>query len=89
MALGAQPANVLRMVLSEVLWLGAIGIALAIPLWIGAGRLLRSLLFGVTDRDPLTLALSVLLLASVAAAAGFIPAWRASRIDPNLAIRYE
>jgi predicted permease len=89
MALGAQPSNVLRMVLSEVLWLGGIGIALAVPLWIGAGRLLRSLLFGVTDRDPLTLALAVLLLAAVAAAAGFIPAWRASRIDPNLAIRYE
>jgi ABC-type antimicrobial peptide transport system permease subunit len=47
------------------------------------------MLFGVTERDPLTLALSILLLASVAAAAGSIPAWRASRIDPNVAIRYE
>jgi predicted permease len=89
MALGAAPADVLRMVLAEVLWLGGIGIGIAIPLWIASGRLLRSILFGVTERDPLTLALAVTLLAAVAAAAGFIPAWRASRLDPNLAIRYE
>jgi putative ABC transport system permease protein len=79
----------MRMVLSEVLWLGFIGIAIAVPLWIAAGRFLRSVLYGVTERDPATLVLAVLLLATVATAAGAIPAWRASRIDPNLAIRNE
>jgi predicted lysophospholipase L1 biosynthesis ABC-type transport system permease subunit len=89
MALGAEPGAVLLMVLAEVLRLGGWGIAIAVPLWALAGRLLRSLLFGVTEHDPWTLALALAIVITVAAAAGFIPAWRASRIDPNSAIRHE
>src|SRR5262249_23006737 len=63
MALGANPASVLRMVFSEVFRLGFIGVAIAAPLWIAGGRLLHSLLFGVTERDPLPLLASVVLLA--------------------------
>jgi ABC-type antimicrobial peptide transport system permease subunit len=69
--------------------LGAAGIALAIPLWLIGGRVLKTLLFGVTERDPSTLVLSLALLIAVAAAAGALPAWRAAHIDPTSAIRHE
>jgi predicted permease len=89
MALGAQPGAVMRMVLGEVLWLGAIGVAVAVPLWIVAGRILKTLLYGVSEHDPATLALALAVLITVAGSAGFVPAWRASRIDPTTAIRDE
>ena len=77
------------MVVGEVLRLGASGVAIAIPLWAVSGRVLRSMLFGVTDRDPLTLGLALAVVIVMSAAAGFIPAWRAARIDPNSAIRHD
>jgi predicted permease len=89
MALGAEPGVVMRMVLGDVLRLGAAGLALAVPLWIAGSRVLKTLLFGVTERDPATLALAFALVLAVALSAGFIPAWRAARIDPNSAIRHE
>jgi predicted permease len=89
MALGARPADVMRMVLREVLWLGLAGMAVAIPAWFAGARLLGSTLFNVAPNDPLALAVAVVVLGVVAVTAGSIPAFRASRIDPNSAIRYE
>jgi predicted permease len=89
MALGAEPRSILRMVLADVFRLGAAGLALAAPLWWITGRLLKTLLFGVTEHDPASLAVALSLVLAVALGAGFFPAWRASRIDPNAAIRVE
>jgi ABC-type antimicrobial peptide transport system permease subunit len=89
MALGAEPASVLRMVLGDVLRLGVTGVVIAAPLWVIAARLLKTLLFGVTEHDPATLAAALAVILSVALAAGLLPAWRASRIDPNTAIRHD
>ena len=89
MALGAHTGDVLRLILKEVLWLGVAGVAIAVPVWFAAAKVLESQLYGVTIRDPLTLAASVAILSLVAAAAGFVPALRAARVDPISAIRYE
>jgi predicted permease len=89
MALGAEPGSIMRMVLGDVLRLGAAGILIAAPLWALTGRLLGTLLFGVTQHDPSTLAAALAVVIAVAAAAGFLPAWRASRLDPNSAIRQD
>jgi len=87
MALGAAPGSIVRMVLTEVAALAGVGIAIAIPLWVVSGRLVHSLLFGVTERDPSAFVLAVAVLAATAGAAGMVPAWRAARIDPSLAMR--
>ncbi len=89
MALGAQPGNVLSMVLREVFLLAAIGIGLALPATWWLTQLLRSQLYGVEPRDPLTLAATTLALVSVAFLAGALPARRASRVDPAQVLRYE
>ena len=89
LALGAAPAGVLWLVMREVLVLLALGLAVGIPAAIGAGRLVSSQLYGVDAGDPWTAVSTVALLAVVSAAAGLIPARRASRIDPILALRYE
>jgi ABC-type antimicrobial peptide transport system permease subunit len=89
MALGAHASDVMRMVMAEVLWLGAVGIAVAAPVWVAAARIISSQLYGVSSHDPLALSASVILLSLVAGIAGFIPAYRAARLDPISAIRYE
>ena len=89
MALGANRGNVLGMVLREAGMLVAVGIAIGIPGALVASRLLTSQLFGISPFDPLTLAGSALLLSVVAIAAAFVPARRASRIEPMRALRAE
>ena len=89
LALGAQPASVIWLVMREVLLLLAIGLAIGIPAAIGAGRYISAELYGIEANDPFIAVSTTVLLAAVSAAAGLIPAHRASRIDPILALRYE
>lgn len=89
MAIGAQRRNVRWMVLREAVVLGAIGIGIGIPCALGAGRLLASMLFGISSSDALSLAIASLLLFGVALTAGYLPARRAMRVNPMVALRCE
>jgi predicted permease len=87
MALGASPGNVQRLVLGETLRMAAAGVALGIVGAFALTRLAASMLYGVTATDPLTFACVFTLLACVAMLAGYVPAWRAARIEPMSALR--
>jgi putative ABC transport system permease protein len=89
LALGAAPGNVLWQVLRETLLLVLIGIVIGVPLALGGTHLVRSMIFGLAFADPIAILAAAALLAIVAALAGFLPAWRASRVDPMVALRYE
>jgi len=88
-ALGAGRMRILSMILLEAFALLAIGIVVGLGLSVALGRTASSLLFGVKPADPITLGLGAALLAAVAVAASYIPAWRASKVDPMVALRYE
>ena len=89
MALGAQPAGVLWLVLRETLLLVLIGVAVGLPLAFGGTHLIKSMLFGMGMVDPVAMIVPAVTLAVVAALAGFLPARRAMRVDPMVALRYE
>jgi ABC-type antimicrobial peptide transport system permease subunit len=89
LALGAQPGFVIWLVLREVLVLLAIGLAVGVPAAMALGRYVAAQLYGIQAHDPAIATGTVLLLTVVSAAAGLIPAQRASRIDPVLALRTE
>jgi len=89
MALGAAARDILRMVVIEGLWLVLIGVGLGTAGALGLARLITSLLYGVGAADPVTFAGVAALLAALALAACFIPARRATRVDPVVALRYE
>jgi predicted permease len=89
MALGAGPGRVRGLVLRQVAWMTLVGAMVGIGLAVALGSLAASLLFEIRGDDPAVLALAVLALGIVALAAGFIPALRASQIDPMTALRHE
>ena len=89
MALGARPGDVLRAILGQGARLAGMGLALGTLCAMALSRLLESLLYGVSPSDPLTYAGAAVVLGGVTLTAAFVPARRASRVDPILALRYE
>lgn len=89
LALGAIPSGVLWQVLRETLALVFVGVLIGLPVAIAATQLVRSMLFGLELVDPVALAFASVVLVAVAALAGLVPALRASRVDPMVALRYE
>jgi predicted permease len=89
MALGADRGDVLRLMLREGLAPVFIGVAIGLPAALVGARLITSLLFGLTPADPLTIFVATMLLLLVAALAGYLPARKASRVDPITALRCE
>jgi putative ABC transport system permease protein len=89
MALGAQPSDVVRLVLRQGLRLVIIGVALGLTISLPATRVLSSALYGISPTDPLTFSIITILLVIVGSLACWIPAQRATKVDPLTAIRYE
>jgi len=89
MALGAVAGDVLRLVIGQGMWTTIVGMAIGIGGSFALTRTMQSLLFGVSTTDPLTLAGVLVLLAAVSFLACWIPARRATRVDPLVALRYE
>ncbi len=89
MALGSQRDGVVRLILREVALLIGIGLVVGLGITVAGGKAASSMLFGLKPRDPVTLVVAVVILAAIGFAASFIPARRASRLDPMTALRYE
>jgi ABC-type antimicrobial peptide transport system permease subunit len=89
MALGASRVDLTVLVVREALMMVLVGVALGVPIAIAATRGLRSLLFHVTPLDPVSLLLTAIVLLLVAGLAAFLPARRATKVDPMVALRYE
>jgi putative ABC transport system permease protein len=89
MALGARSPNIVWLVLGESLWLTGLGVVIGLAASLWMTRLLSTLLFSVRATDPLTYFLVALFLAAIAQLASFLPAWRASTLDPVTALRQE
>lgn len=89
MALGAEPASVMKMVLRDILLLLAAGLGTGVVAVAVCGRLVESLLFGLKPTDLTTIALAASVLTAIALTAGYLPARRASRVDPLTALRFE
>jgi ABC-type antimicrobial peptide transport system permease subunit len=89
MALGAERSGVLWMVMRESLTLAGAGVAIGIAGALAAGRLISSVLYDTKATDPLTITASALVMIAVAALAGYLPARRAAKVDPMVALRYE
>jgi putative ABC transport system permease protein len=87
MALGAAPAGVVRLVLSRVALLVGLGILVGAGASVWLSKFVSTLLYGLQPRDPVTLAGAAVTLAAVGALAGWLPAYRASRIDPAVVLR--
>ncbi|PYR17620.1 MAG: hypothetical protein DMF94_23185, partial [Acidobacteria bacterium] len=86
-ALGAAPARVVRLVLSRVSILVGVGVLVGTGVSMWASKFVATLLYGLEPRDPITIVTSAIVLATVGAFAGWLPAWRASGIDPAQVLR--
>jgi ABC-type antimicrobial peptide transport system permease subunit len=89
MALGATARDVQAAIIMQTLGLAAVGLTIGVAVSWAVARSLRGLLFGVTPTDPVTFLAMLIVLGMVAAVAGYLPARRASRIDPLVALRVE
>jgi len=89
MALGAQPGDVFRMVMRETMNAVSIGIAFGVAAGVASSSLIRGLIWGVKPTDPLSFGVAICLMLLIAASAAFVPARRAVRVDPMVALRYE
>ena len=89
MALGATPTDIFKQVVGQALWLALIGLGVGIALAILSTRVMSSLLYGVSTMDPMTLASTSLALLVVALLASYLPARRATKVDPIVTLRYE
>jgi putative ABC transport system permease protein len=88
-ALGAEQRDILKLIVGQGMVLIAIGVGIGLALAFAATRVLKSLLFGISATDPLTFAVVVILLIAVALLACYLPARRATKVDPLEALRYE
>jgi len=89
MALGATSPRVMRMVMRETMLMVGIGVTIGLGTAMAVTRLIVTMLYGLAPTDPVTISIAVVLMIAVAAVAGYIPARRASRVDPMIALRYE
>jgi ABC-type antimicrobial peptide transport system permease subunit len=89
MALGAQPYSILRLVMRDVTAILIGGLAAGVSISLAVGGVLQKLLFGLGARDTVTLAAAAGILSAVACVAGYLPARRATKVDPMIALRYE
>jgi predicted permease len=89
MALGAQRQHVLKLVLGESMMLVVLGILIGVAIALSASHLISTLLFGLPPRDPLSMMAAVAVMVVVSALAGYLPARRASKVDPMVALHYE
>jgi predicted permease len=89
MALGAERRRIIRMVFKEVFALTAAGLAIGLAIAWATSRFVESFLFGVKRNDPLSILISLVVLIAAVSVAGYVPAWKASRIDPMVALRHE
>lgn len=89
MALGASASRVRRMVMRETMLVVGVGVVIGLGVALGTTRLIKSMLFGLAATDALTIGFAVVLMIAVAGVAGYLPARRASKVDPMVALRYE
>ena len=89
MALGATRRDVVSMILQETLSMTAIGLLLGIAAALSSLHFVSNLIYGLSARDPITLAVVCVILAFVAALAGWLPAWKAMKVDPMVALRHD
>jgi putative ABC transport system permease protein len=89
MALGADRSHVLKMITTQGMWLAGVGVVIGLVLSLALVRVLSSLLIGVSGYDPLIFVLVPVLLVSVAFIASYLPARRATKVNPLIALRYE